>query len=74
MVVYAIQLALNLAWTPVFFALYPVMGVAALWLGLVIILALIAAVGVTVLHFGPSAGPPARSCSPMSPGSCSLPA
>lgn len=53
MVVYTIQLALNLAWTPVFFAFYPALGTAALWLGLVIIVALIAAVTVTVLHFGP---------------------
>ena len=53
MVVYGIQLALNLAWTPAFFALYPALGTAALWLGLAIILALIAAVTVTVLHFGP---------------------
>jgi benzodiazapine receptor len=51
--VYGIQLALNLAWTPVFFGLYPAIGTAALWLALIIILALIAAVSVTVLHFGP---------------------
>ncbi|MGF9649602.1 TspO/MBR family protein [Pseudarthrobacter oxydans] len=50
---YAIQLALNLAWTPVFFGLYPTIGTAALWLALVIILALITAVSVTVLSFGP---------------------
>ncbi|MFF2348125.1 TspO/MBR family protein [Pseudarthrobacter sp. NPDC058119] len=53
MVVYGIQLVLNLAWTPAFFALYPALGTAALWLGMAIILALIAAVAVTVLHFGP---------------------
>jgi benzodiazapine receptor len=50
---YGIQLALNLAWTPVFFGLYPAIGSAALWLALGIILAMIAAVTVTVLHFGP---------------------
>jgi benzodiazapine receptor len=50
---YAVQLALNLAWTPVFFGLYPDFGTAALWLALVIIVALIAAVSVTVLYFGP---------------------
>jgi translocator protein len=50
---YGFQLALNLAWTPVFFGLYPAIGTAALWLALVIILALIAAVSVTVLYFGP---------------------
>jgi tryptophan-rich sensory protein len=51
--VYAVQLGLNLAWTPVFFGLYPVLGTAALWLALGIILALIAAVTLTVLYFGP---------------------
>ncbi|MHC6594556.1 TspO/MBR family protein [Arthrobacter sp. C152] len=51
--VYGIQLVLNLAWTPVFFALYPSWGTTALWLGFGIIIALIAAVTVTVLYFGP---------------------
>jgi tryptophan-rich sensory protein len=51
--IYGIQLALNLAWTPVFFGLYPAIGGAALWLALAIIVALIAAVAVTVLSFGP---------------------
>ncbi len=50
---YGIQLVLNLAWTPAFFALYPALGTAALWLGVAIILGLIAAVAVTVLYFGP---------------------
>ncbi|QCO97084.1 tryptophan-rich sensory protein [Arthrobacter sp. 24S4-2] len=53
LVAYGIQLLLNLLWTPVFFGLYPVMGTAALWLGLAIIIALILAVTVTVLYFGP---------------------
>lgn len=53
LVAYGIQLLLNLSWTPVFFGLYPVMGTAALWLGFAIIIALIIAVTVTVLFFGP---------------------
>jgi tryptophan-rich sensory protein len=53
LVAYGIQLLLNLLWTPVFFGLYPVMGTAALWLGLAINIALISAVTVTVLYFGP---------------------
>jgi len=53
MAAYAVQLVLNLAWTPAFFALYPALGTPALWLGLAIILALIAAVAVTVVYFGP---------------------
>lgn len=51
--VYGIQLALNLMWTPVFFGLYPAMGTAALWLAMAIIVALVGAVAVTVLYFGP---------------------
>jgi benzodiazapine receptor len=51
--VYGVQLVLNMAWTPVFFGLYPAIGSAALWLALIVILALIAAVSVTVLYFGP---------------------
>ncbi|MBT2535199.1 TspO/MBR family protein [Arthrobacter sp. ISL-69] len=53
LVAYGIQLLLNLMWTPVFFGLYPVMGTPALWLGFAVIIALIIAVTVTVLFFGP---------------------
>ena len=47
------QLALNAIWTPVFFGLYPVMGVTALWIALAIILALDVMVLVTMLRFWP---------------------
>ncbi|MET3920208.1 TspO/MBR family protein [Arthrobacter sp. UYEF20] len=50
---YAVQLALNLLWTPVFFGLYPAMGTPALWIAFAIIVALAVAVAVTVLYFGP---------------------
>lgn len=50
---YAVQLVLNLLWTPVFFGLYPALGTSALWIALGIIVALAAAVAVTVLYFGP---------------------
>jgi tryptophan-rich sensory protein len=53
LVVYAVQLGLNLLWTPTFFGLYPSIGTAALWLAFAIILALIVAVTVTVMRFGP---------------------
>ncbi|WP_354349686.1 TspO/MBR family protein [Pseudarthrobacter sp. PvP090] len=50
---YAVQLVLNLLWTPVFFGLYPSLGTPALWIAFVIIVALAVAVSVTVLYFGP---------------------
>ena len=50
---YAVQLVLNLLWTPVFFGLYPLFGSPALWVGFIIIVALAIAVAVTVLRFGP---------------------
>ena len=50
---YAVQLVLNLLWTPVFFGPYPVLGTPALWIAFGIIVALAVAVAVTVLYFGP---------------------
>jgi len=48
MVAYGVQLGLNLLWTPVFFAGYPVFGAAALWIGLGVIVALDAAIVVQI--------------------------
>ncbi len=48
-IAYAVQLGLNLIWTPVFFAGYPVAGVAALWVGLGIIVVLDAAIVVEIV-------------------------
>jgi benzodiazapine receptor len=48
---YVAQLVLNALWTPVFFALYPLTGVAALWLAAAIIVALDVMVLLTMLSF-----------------------
>jgi len=50
---YVVQLILNSLWTPVFFGLYPVAGGSALWIALLIILAIDAMVLVTMLRFWP---------------------
>ena len=42
--VYALQLVLNAAWTPIFFAGFPVIGEAAWWVALAVILALVVTV------------------------------
>jgi len=49
MIAYAVQLGLNLVWTPTFFAGYPVIGPAALWIGLAIIVLLDAAIVVEIV-------------------------
>lgn len=48
---YVVQLVLNAVWTPVFFGLYPLTGAPALWIALVIILALDVMVLITMLRF-----------------------
>ncbi|GAB3570282.1 tryptophan-rich sensory protein [Arthrobacter alkaliphilus] len=50
---YAVQMLLNLSWAPTFFGMYPMLGVAALWLALAVIAALAAAVTTTIVRFGP---------------------
>lgn len=50
---YVAQLAVNAVWTPVFFGLYPVIGVTALWLAAAIIVALDVLVLLTLLAFRP---------------------
>jgi benzodiazapine receptor len=50
---YVVQLVLNAIWTPVFFGLYPLIGGAALWIALVIIVVLDLVVLITILRFWP---------------------
>ena len=42
---------LNAIWTPLFFGLYPVLGVSALWIALAVIVAIDLMVLVTMLRF-----------------------
>jgi tryptophan-rich sensory protein len=51
--VYAGLLLLNLSWPLMFFGMYPTMGTAALWLGLLLIAAHTAVAVLAVLRFGP---------------------
>ena len=48
---YVAQLALNAVWTPVFFGLYPFIGVTALWIAFAIIVALDLVVLLTMVRF-----------------------
>ena len=50
---YIAQLVLNAVWTPVFFGLFPSIGAPALWIALVIIVAVDVTVLVTMLRFWP---------------------
>jgi benzodiazapine receptor len=50
---YVAQLVLNALWTPVFFGLFPAIGTPALWIALVIIVALDVVILVTMLAFWP---------------------
>ncbi|MFC0680447.1 TspO/MBR family protein [Lysobacter korlensis] len=50
---YVVQLVLNAVWTPAFFGAYPLIGPAALWIALGIILALDVAILLTMLRFWP---------------------
>lgn len=51
--VYAGLLLLNLAWPLMFFGVYPMLGTAALWLALLVIVAHAVIATLAVLHFGP---------------------
>ena len=48
---YVAQLVLNAVWTPVFFGAYPLIGPAALWIALGIIVVLDVAILLTMLRF-----------------------
>jgi Tryptophan-rich sensory protein (mitochondrial benzodiazepine receptor homolog) len=48
---YVVQLVLNSLWTPVFFGLYPFLGVAALWIAAIVIVALDVLVLLTMIAF-----------------------
>ena len=50
---YVAQLVLNAVWTPLFFGGYGLIGLPALWLALVVIIALDLAVAATVAAFWP---------------------
>jgi benzodiazapine receptor len=50
---YVTQLVLNALWTPVFFGAFPLIGDAALWIALAIIVALDVLVLLTMLRFWP---------------------
>ena len=51
LIVYAIQIVLNGLWTPVFFGGYPAFGSLALWIGLVIIVALAVTIVIMIAKY-----------------------
>lgn len=50
---YVVQLVLNALWTPMFFGAYPLIGSAALWIALAIIVGMAVAILLTMLRFWP---------------------
>ena len=50
---YVVQLVLNAIWSPLFFALFPVIGETATWLSLTVHMLLLAAIIVTIVEFWP---------------------
>nr|WP_217509224.1 TspO/MBR family protein [Pseudarthrobacter sp. C4D7] len=50
---YVVQLLLNTAWPLTFFALYPLLGVSALWAAFAVICLLTATLAFLILRFGP---------------------
>src|SRR5690606_31910484 len=57
-VAYILPLPLHAAWTPVCYALYPVVGVTPPWLAFGVLVVLIAAVLLTILRCWPTGRPP----------------
>lgn len=51
--VFVVQLVLNSIWSPLFFGGYPLIGTAALWAAMVLIVVLIVAISVTIWRFWP---------------------
>lgn len=50
---YVVQLVLNAIWSPLFFALFPVIGETATWLSLTVHMLLLTAIIVTIVEFWP---------------------
>lgn len=50
---YVVQLVLNAIWSPLFFALYPVIGETATWLSLTVHMLLLVAIAGTISEFWP---------------------